>query len=256
MKMKKLIFTMLGFIMTLSVFASDLDSTVTTTPVTVTPPVSKLTLGGSVDSRKIVNGVGFSSSAAVSGNLTYNFCDWASLSTSGVAINSANESIGSSLENAFTVKNKNKHFALGVSDLFYFVGETHSSNNYFDYGSNTRHLVNASLKYTNNDFFAVVRGNIYNAEGDESNGVFIGAGVKILPNLELSTGYVTDASTTDFRTESGLTHIGLTGSKEVHLFTDVPSTLSVGVSFNPTDNVVEMNGLSQRPVQFGVGLTF
>jgi hypothetical protein len=225
------------------------------TSIVPTVVVSKLTANASVLSRRIENGVGFNSSAAVVGELNYNFCEWSTLSTKFVGIDSQNSEYGSSLENSLSVKNRSKHFTFTVSDLFYFVGEDRESNQYFSYGTTTRHLVNASLKYGNDEFFALVRGTVYTGDADDNNGVFVGAGVNLIPNLQLNLGYVTDASTTDFRTSDGLTHIGLVGTKDLHMG-DFDSQLKLQLSFNPTDNVVEASGLSHRPVQFSVGLVF
>ncbi len=259
MKIKKVLFTLLGFMMTLTVFGQDpltSDETPVTTENTSTCGESKLSVDGSIFSRKVENGIGFSSSAAVTGTLTWNFCDWASLASSGVGINSSDDVIGSSIENSLSIKNKNKRFTVKVGDLFYFNGETLGSNDYFNYGSNTSHFVNASLRYGSEDFFAVVRGTVYKSDNDKNNGVFIGAGYHLTSNLVLDAGYLTDASTVDFRTKEGLTHFGLTATKDLHFSDDFTSTLKVNLSVNPTENVAEVMGISGRPVQFGVGLIF
>jgi len=236
--MKKLVLIMMGLVMSLSSFAQDENC--------------KLKNEYSLSTSRIYRGVGLGSSPAVDAKISYDFCKSFSFSTNGVVTtNSLNGAYGSSLENTATFKRKN--LSVSVGDMFFF--NSPKGNDYFSYSNETAHLVNGTVKYSDKKFYGLVQTTIFKAESDDNNGVYFEAGYKLINNLSVSAGYVTDASTMNFRTEAGFTHIGLTSSNEVKLSSTFKPTLVTSLYFNPSyESVVE--GVNNTPVQFAVGLSF
>jgi hypothetical protein len=239
--MKKLLLIMLGLTMTVSTFAQEKEC--------------KLKDNYSINTSRIYRGVGLGTSPAVDAKISYDFCDWFSLSTNGVVTtNTLGGGYGSSLENTLTVKRKNLSVSLG--DMFFVNGL--GSEDYFDYGKETNHLVNGTVKYTDKKIYGLVQTTVLKSEADEKNGVYFETGYKFNDHFSLGLGYVTDASTMNFREKAGFTHVGLTYAKDVKLSSTFKPSLSTTLVFNPSykDVTPGLVGVNSNPVQFAVGLSF
>jgi hypothetical protein len=122
--------------------------------------------------------------------------------------------------------------------------------------------VNTTLKYTKkednkNVFYCLAQSTIYKSETDENNGLYFEAGYSLTEHLQLTAGYVTDASTFNFRTQEGITQLGLTACKDIKISSDFTPKIHAGLFFNPSyKNVFDVPGLNNNPVQFNVGLSF
>ena len=238
--MKKLVLIMLGLSMTVNTFAQEKEC--------------KLKDEYSISTSRIYRGVGLGTSPAVDAKISYDFCDWFSLSTNGVVTtNTLGGGYGSSLENTLTVKHKT--LSVSVGDMFFFNGV--GGNDYFTYGKETNHLVNGTVKYADKKLYGLVQTTVLKAEADKNNGVYFEAGYKLGDHVSLGLGYVTDASTMNFRSKAGFTHVGLTYANEVKLSSTFKPTLSTSLVFNPSyEDVTVSTGVNNNPVQFAVGLSF
>lgn len=238
--MKKLVLIMLGLVMSVSTFAQEKEC--------------KLHDDYSINTSRIYRGIGLGSSPAVDAKISYDFCKWFSLSTNGVVTtNTVSGGYGSSLENTATFKRKN--LSVSVGDMFFF--NSPAGNDYFSYGKETAHLINTTVKYTDKKFYGLVQTTVFKSETDETNGVYFEAGYKLVEHLNVNAGYVTDASTMNFRTKGGITHIGLTSNNEVKLSSTFKPTLTTSLYLNPSyKNVTTGLGINNTPVQFAVGMSF
>lgn len=206
----------------------------------------------SIASKNVYRGVGLGNSPVVGAEFSYDATNWLSISVAPTATVLTGGGYGSSLKNAVTVK-KDK-VSLEVADMYYFQGDGY--NDYLKYGDSTSHLVNAGVKYVDSKFYGLVQATAYKASYDKNNGVYFEAGYNVCKTVNLNAGYVTDASANNFRTKEGITHIGLTITKDVKVC-DHNSKLTTTLSVNPTKNtVVNAVGVSANPIQFAVGLKF
>lgn len=244
--MKKLLTIVLGSLLTFGTYAQENGE-------------SRLKTTFGFESQRVHRGVGFGTSPSIGGKISYDFCNWFALSSEGITTtNTSNIGLNSSLENVATIKHKD--FNLSVSDMYFFVNG--AENNYFDYGKSTNHLVNATLKYTKkeddkNVFYCLAQSTIHKSDTDENNGLYFEAGYNLTDHLQLTAGYVTDASTFNFRTKEGITQLGLTACKDVKIGSEFKPKMSAGLFFNPSyKNVFDVTGLNNNPVQFNVGFSF
>jgi hypothetical protein len=213
---------------------------------------SKFNTTYSVASKNVYRGVGLGNSPVIGAELSYDATKWATISVAPTFNVLTPGGYGSTMKNAVTFKYEKLN--LEVADMYFFNGD--GANDYLSYGDSTSHLINATVKYTDKKFYGLVQGTAYKATFDENDGVYFEAGYNVCENINLNVGYVTDASTNNFRTDKGLTHIGLTLTKEVKVC-DHKSKLTTTLSVNPTKNtVVNALGVSANPVQFAVGLQF
>lgn len=244
--MKKLLFIILGSLLTFGAYAQEHEE------------CSKLKTDVTLETQRIHRGVGYANAPSIGGKISYRFCDWFSLSTNGIAATSTNPGLTSSLENTATIHRG--EFAFSVGDMYFFDGS--GGDNYFDYGKDTRHLVNATLKYTKKEgkknlFYGLVQTTVYKSENDDNNGVYFEGGYNVTNALVISAGYVTDASTMNFRSEQGITHIGVSTNYELKISSTFKPKVTTGVFFNPSyKSVFDIDGLNNNPVQFSVGLLF
>ena len=232
---------MMGLTMTISSFAQSEEC--------------KLKDEYSLSTSRIYRGVGLGTSPVVDAKISYDVCNWFSLSSNGiVTTNTLGGGYGSSLENTLTIKHKN--VSVSVGDMFFFNGV--GGNDYFTYGKETNHLVNGTVKYTDKKIYGLVQTTVLKAEADENNGVYFETGYKFSDHFSLGLGYVTDASTMNFRDKGGFTHVGLTYTNEVKFSSTFKPTLSTTLVLNPSyeDVTPGLTGVNSNPVQFAVGLSF
>ena len=190
---------------------------------------------------------------AAGASVTYKITDKLSLNSKGMAAVNIGPGFGSYLENSATYKHKN--LSVSVGDMFFFDGDGSNGNDYFNYGDNTRHLINATAKYSDRKVYGLVQTTVYKAENDANNGVYFEAGYKFSECFSVNTGYVTDASVMNFRDAAGFTHIGLSAVKELRITDSFNPKLNTQLAFNPSyRNTIA--GVSNTPVQLSIGLTF
>lgn len=232
--MKKVVLVIMGALMTVSSFAQEENS-------------SKLKVDYTLDSRRIHRGVGLGTSPSVGATVSYAISKSFTVSTNGIGTTNLGFS---SLENTLSYKYKN--FTVSASDM-YFTNDL-STTNYFDYNdSTTHHLINGTIKYSDKKFYGLVQTTVY--KSDDNNGVYFEAGYKLLDNLSIAAGYVTDASTMNFRTKEGITHIGLSSTNELKISTSFKPLVTTALYVNPSYKYVTP-GVNNNPVQFAVGLAF
>ena len=205
----------------------------------------------SLTSQHWNRGVAFSVAPAFDADIHYKFCDWFTLgSEASIALN-ATEGFGNTLNN-YMMFTKDK-WALTVKD-YYYAGV---SNDYWDYGKNTSHFIETSLKYQNEEVYGLVAYTAYQNDASDATGIYFEAGYKIKDNLELTAGYVTDASGVNLRTDAGITHLGLNASRDLKISDSWTSKVKTGLYFNPSyKNVLDAPGISNAPVNFIVGMSF
>lgn len=276
--MKKLSIVILSVLFTLNSFAQDLnygtnstDGKVITNLEQVSPkpdpkPNPKFTDEYTIDTRNVYRGISLGGSPAVGVKFSYNTCNWFTLKTNGVFVPGILDgkvlintySYGSYLENTMVFK-KNK-FNLEISDMFFFIGDDLYDNDYFSYKKeDTRHLVNAAVRYTDGKFYGLVQTSLYKADTDTTDGIYFETGYKVNNRLTLNAGYVTDASTMNFRTKEGITHIGFTTTTDLKINCCFTPKLTTSLYLNPTYKSVVLSkfgGVSQSPIQFAIGLSF
>jgi hypothetical protein len=198
-------------------------------------------------------GVAFSVAPTVEGDMHYKFCDWFTLGTEATVALNATEGFGNNLNSYMTLSKKN--LSLTVKD-YYYAGV---SNDYWDYGKNTSHFIETSLKYKNDDVYGLVAYTAYQSEAgaDNAAGIYFEAGYKVKENLEVTAGYVTDASGVNLRTDAGITHIGINGTRDLKISDSWTSKVKTGLYVNPSyKNVLDAPGISQAPVNFIVSMSF
>lgn len=234
--MKKLVTLFLAVLLTASAFAQDEKGIHSSLSLT---------------SQHWNRGVAFSVAPAFDANVNYKFCDWFTMgSEASIALN-ATEGFGNNL-NTYMTFTKDK-LSLTVKD-YYYAGV---SNDYWDYGKNTSHFVEASVKYKNDEVYGLVAYTAYQNDASDANGIYFEAGYKIKENLEVTAGYVTDASGVNLRTDAGITHIGLNTSRDLKISDSWTSKVKTGLYVNPSyKNVLDAPGISQAPVNLIVSMSF
>lgn len=238
--MKKVLLIIMGSLMTVGAFAQELTAQ-------NEEKSNKLTVDYTLDSRRIHRGVGLGTSPSLGATVSYAITKSFSVSTNGIGTTNLGFS---SLENTLSYKYKN--FTVSVGDM-YFIDDF-TTTDYFDYNSETtRHLVNGTVKYSDKKFYGLVQTTVYKA--DDNNGVYFEAGYKVLDNLSIVAGYVTDASTMNFRTKEGVTQIGLTSTNELKLSSTFKPNVTTSLYVNPSYKDV-VPGVNNSPVQFAIGLAF
>jgi hypothetical protein len=198
-------------------------------------------------------GVAFSIAPTAEADIHYKFCDWFTLGTEATIALNETEGFGNNL-NTYMSFTKNK-LSLTLKD-YYYAGV---SNDYWDYGKNTSHFVEASLKYKNDEVYGLVAYTAYQSEAatDNAAGIYFEAGYKIKENLEVTAGYVTDASGVNLRTDAGITHIGINGTRDLKISDSWTSKVKTGLYVNPSyKNVLDAPGISNAPVNFIVSMSF
>lgn len=213
----------------------------------------KFTDSYSFSTKNVYRGVGLGNSPVVGAELSYNVTKWATLSTAPTFTVLTSGGYGSTLKNTATFKYEK--LSLGIEDAYYFNGD--GANDYFTYGDSTSHLVNVGVKYTDKKFYGLVQATPYKASYDDNNGVYFEAGYNFCKYATVNVGYVTDASTNNFRTKAGLTHIGLSSTRDVKISSTLKTKMTATIAVNPTkDAVVDAVGVSANPIQFALGFTF
>lgn len=210
---------------------------------------SSLSLGSQHWNR----GVAFSVAPTFEADLNYKFCDWFTLGSEATVALNGTEGFGNNLNNYARITKKN--LSLTVKD-YYYDGV---SNDYWDYGKNTSHFIETSLKYQNDEIYGLVAYTALQNElnTDEANGIYIEAGYKIKENLTLTAGYVTDASAVNLRTDAGITHVGLVTNRDLKISDSWTSKIKTGLYVNPSyKNVLDAPGISNAPVNFIVNMSF
>ena len=246
--MKKLLLIILGSFMTFGALAQENEE------------CSKVQTEIGLESQRIHRGVGYANAPSIGGKISYRFCDWFTLSSQGIAATTTHDGLTSSLENVATV-NKGE-FSLSLGDIYFFYGGSGADNDYFDYGKETRHLLNTTVKYTKKEgkkslYYGLVQTTVYKSETDDNNGVYFEGGYNITKNLQFTAGYVTDASTMNFRSKGGITHVGFNTANEVKISSTFKPKVITGIYFNPSyKDVFDVKGLNNNPVQFSVGVLF
>ena len=236
--MKKVLFIMMGLAMSISSFAQEQASQ---------EKESKLNVEYTLDSRRIHRGVGLGTSPSLGATVSYAISKSFTISTNGIGTTNLGFS---SLENTLSYKYKN--FTVSASDM-YFINDF-TTTNYFDYNdSTTHHLINGTIKYSDKKFYGLVQTTVY--KSDKNNGVYFEAGYKLLDNLSVNAGYVTDASTMSFRTKEGVTHVGLSSTNKLKLSSTFTPSVTTSLYVNPSYKYVTP-GVNNNPVQFAVGLVF
>lgn len=213
---------------------------------------SKFDATYSMSTKNVYRGVGLGNSPVVGAELSYNITKWATVSTAPTFTILTSGGYGSTMKNAATFKYEK--LSLEVADMYFFDGD--GANDYFTYGDSTSHLVNVGAKYTDKKFYGLVQATPYKASYDENNGVYFEAGYKIGKTVTLSAGYVTDASTNNFRNKAGITHIGLSSTNDVKISSTLKTKMTTTLMVNPTKNVVSEVGVSANPIQFALGFSF
>lgn len=207
----------------------------------------------SLSTKNVYRGVGLGNSPVVGAELSYNVTDWATVSTAPTFTILTSGGYGSTMKNAATFKYEK--LSLEVADMYFFNGD--GVNDYLTYGDSTSHLVNAQVKYSDKKVYGLVQATPYKASYDDNNGVYFEAGYKVGKTVTLSVGYVTDASTNNFRTKAGITHFALSTTNDVKISSALKTKMTTMISVNPTkDAVVNAVGVSANPIQFALSFVF
>lgn len=205
-------------------------------------------------SREVYRGVGLGYSPSVGAKVTYDFGTIAVTSKGSTPVNIFG-GYGAYLENGVTYKRKN--LSITLSDMFFFNGDVADGNDYFNLGKTTRHLINAEAKYTEKKWYGLVQATVYKAETDDNNGVYFEAGYKLSDWLSVNVGYVTDASTMNFRTKGGFTGIGIETTKATKIGKNFNPVFTTALVVNPSpENVMMLTGVSNTPIQMSLGVKF
>ena len=234
--MKKLITLCLAVLLTAPLFAQDNKG---------------LNSNLNITSQHWNRGVAFSIAPTFEAGLNYKFCDYFTLGTEATIALRNTEGFGNNF-NSYMTFTKNK-LSLSIKD-YYYQGV---SNDYWDYGKNTSHFIETSLKYKNDEVYGLVAYTAYQNDASDAEGIYIEAGYKLKENLEITAGYLTDASDLNLRTDAGITHIGINTSRDLKISDSWTSKVKTGLYFNPSyKNIIDAPGLSNAPVNFIVGMSF
>lgn len=210
----------------------------------------------SLMSQHIDRGIAFTTMPSFEGNMSYKFCNWFTLGVEGYVALNETPGYGSGINTYASITKK--ELSLTIKDYFYSYGYTAETNDYFDYGDNTPHYIEASLKYKNDNFYGLVAYTIHQAqEYDEATGIYFEAGYNVTKNIQFNAGYVTDASGVNFRTDNAMTHVGIVAQHEIKVSDSWNPTLKTALYVNPeTETILRAEGVSTAPINFIVGITF
>lgn len=223
--------------------------------VTLKAQDSKLASELTLSSQHMHRGVAFTVAPVFEGGVNYKFTDWLTLGTEAtIGLNNV-PVIGNTLNTYVRMTRKN--FTLDIKDYYFFNGYSAAGNDYFDLGENTNHFVEASLKYSTEDAYGLVAYVIHQNANLENPAVYFEAGYNLMENLKVSCGYVTDASALNFRTDAGITHLGLSTWRDLKISSSWTTKITTGLYYNPSfKNVVDVTGISATPATAVVSLTF
>ena len=190
--MKKLLLIILGSFMTFGALAQENEE------------CSKVQTEIGLESQRIHRGVGYANAPSIGGKISYRFCDWFTLSSQGIAATTTHDGLTSSLENVATV-NKGE-FSLSLGDIYFFYGGSGADNDYFDYGKETRHLLNATVKYTKKEGKKSLLAYLNNYS--PMKGVFVNGTIN---DFEFEKVEITDKAIIAFITTSGKMNLKIDG---------------------------------------------
>lgn len=209
----------------------------------------------SIASQNWTRGVAYTVAPAFEGDIHYRFCKGFALGAeSAIALNEV-EGYGNELNTYMTITSN--ELSLTFKDYFHFYGNGADANLYGDWGKNTRHFIEASFKYKKEKYYGQVAYTLIQNEAIEKNGVYIEAGYKLNKNTEVSAGYITDYSALNWREKGGITHIGISNSRDLKVSDSWTTKVKAGIYVNPSyKDVSDYAGISAVPVNCLVSISF
>lgn len=209
----------------------------------------------SLTSQHWSRGVAYNVAPAFDGDLNYMFSK--SFTVGAEATVGLNELSGYGNEFNTYVTFTKKELSLTVKDYFYMYGYGAEENNYGDWGENTQHFIEGALKYKKENYYGLVAYTFLQNKAIDRNGVYFEAGYKTKKDIEFTAGYITDYSACNWRDKAGITHIGLSQTRDLKISDSWTSKLKTGVYFNPSyKDVSDYAGISRTPVNVIIGMTF
>lgn len=200
-------------------------------------------------------GVAYTVAPSLDGNLNYKFCDWFTVGADAVVALNEVSGFGNEFNTYMTITKK--ELSLTVKDYYYFYGYGADANFYGDWGKNTQHFIEGSLKYKKDNYYGIIAYTLKQNEAIDRNGVYFEAGYKFKKNIEISAGYVTDYSAVNRREAAGITHVGLSQTRDLKISETWTSKIKTGLYVNPSyKDVSDFAGISRTPVNAIISMTF
>ena len=229
-------------------FAFTNDSTDTATS---TPEKKSVSYGLTVATGNVWRGLQLGYNLSFQGNVNIPIYRSLHIGADG-AVGMGGNSYGNSIKTYVGISHK--HFSLMVNDYYYFP----ESSDYFNYGDNTLHNVEGSLKYDDSKAYCSVGYTLYSMKSDDTNGAYIEAGYKLGKGVSAVVGYVTDKSSTNFSSKEGFSNIGMSFEKEIKITDSFKTTAKTAIVVNPNyKNMADLShGSTNNQMHFNLSLTF
>lgn len=214
--------------------------------------VTDLTLA----TRNIWRGISFGQSPSFQGLLEFQYGKFCAGSFGTVTTNGSKVGYGNSVE-IFANYGLSENLLIGVKD-YYFFNPHDSLDNYFEYGSNTQHYLEAQVTYLWKESVEIMAGySFYNSSADRTNGVYIETTVFIQDNISVFAGFLTGDSQLNFMDKRGVTNIGVSVDSHVMLTRYSNSLLTTSLIISPNHiNITEVPGVGTSPIYLVASLTF
>lgn len=147
-------------------------------------------------------------------------------------------------------------FTFTVDD-YYFFNAQDSLNDYFNWNKNeTQHFVEGRVKYDAGRF-NVTGSYVLYAANTAVNNLYTEAEYFLVPKvLSLSVGAVFGRSDLNFYEKGGITHIGITGYRDIVFSKDFYIPLRVSLITSPNyKNASKYPAFTQNPINLVIGIT-
>jgi hypothetical protein len=200
-------------------------------------------------------GVAYTVAPTFEGDLNYMFCEGLTLGSEAVIALNNVTGYGNEFNTYMTITKK--ELSLTVKDYFYLYGYGAEDNFYGNWGESTQHFIEGSLKYKKDNYYGLVAYTFMQNNSIDRNGVYFEAGYKTKSNIEFSAGYVTDYSAVNWRQKAGITHMGVSHTRDLKISKDWTSKMKTGLYLNPSyEDVSDYAGISRTPVNAVISMTF
>lgn len=150
-----------------------------------------------------------------------------------------------------------KRFTFTIDD-YYFFNAKDSLNDYFNWDRNvTQHLVEGRVKYDAGRFNATGSYVLY-AANTAVNSVYLEAEYFLVPKIfSVSGGAVLGQSALNFYDKGGITHVGVTGYRDIVFSKEFTLPMRVSLMTSPNyKNASKYPAFTQNPINIIVGVTF
>lgn len=224
------------------------------TAIVDTARTSPFTFDGYLFSRYVWRGVNFGASPSIQGQLTYTVSGF----TAGcfIAKSLNGNAVGFSNTSNIFLSYKYKSVSITVDDYFFY--DEDNLDRYLDWSDTTLHFIETRLRYDNERYYGFIGYNVYGAEGINKDAAYIEAGYKFPKHgLSLFAGYLTGKSDLNFSTKAGLTNIGVTKEKRIHISGKYSLPLIGSLIINPNyKHIVDLPRVARNFITMVIGVSF